>query len=128
MEETKIKYKRYLWLASSIATLFCLILTYSSQFFISDYCNIYCPPVDDTPGIFITRKALFVLGVSTSTTYTLWRSIYFYFFMVLINMMQRCANTFKINAIVRKNNEEISKSLIDDLKPHLSHEIDHFLE
>lgn len=99
------------------------MLTYSSQFFISYYCDHYCP-VPEKEGIFVTRKVLFILGISTSSQYTLWRSIYFYFWMVLINMIQRCVNNFKINVKKKKDGEEIEKIM----ESNLVHNSDHKLE
>lgn len=127
MEEIKARYKKWLWFSSSLLTILCLVLTYSSQFFISYYCDHYCPD-PERYGIFITRKVLFILGLSTSDQYSLWRSIYFYFWMVFVNMVQRCANTWRVNVKRKKDEELIEKVMENNLMVNPDNKLEGMME
>jgi hypothetical protein len=79
----KLSYRKKIWIYSAILTLCSLMLTYSFQFFTFPL-QIF-PQYQANIRIEILQKLLFIVGISTQSPFSLWRQIYFYFFMVILN-------------------------------------------
>jgi len=81
----KNSFKKMIWKYSAILSATCLVLTYASQFLISDFYNenIYLSITEDI------EIVLFVLGINVNPGSGLAAYIYFYYIMLIINVIEK---------------------------------------
>lgn len=73
-----------MWPYAALLSFLCFFLTYALQIVTQNFCANSC-----SYAAYIIQKILFVVGLSTTNGFTLWREIYFYFFMLLVTMTER---------------------------------------
>jgi hypothetical protein len=83
--EYKYRWKRTLWVYSAVFSVGCLLLTYVAQFMVSDFFvqNVHWDSTGEVQDI------LFVLGFSVNNKTSFFRQVYFYYLMILINVLEK---------------------------------------
>ena len=110
----KNNFKRKIWKYSAILSASCLIITFASQFLISPFYQTYVTP-QASSATELTEVILFVLGLNVSPGCTLARCIYFYYVMLIINIIEKLIIIFMLKMremeAEKKKSEEDQKSI-----------------
>lgn len=81
----RYQWRYLLWFYASIVTVASAILTYSAQFITSEFYVTYLN-FDSTLQI---QNLLFILGFSVTEDTSFFRQVYFYYFMIMIAVVER---------------------------------------
>lgn len=88
--DLKYSWKKKLWIYSAVFSVICLVLTYAAQFIVSDFYmeQIHWEYTDSA------QDLLFILGFSVDEKSSFFRQVYFYYLMIIINVIEKLLINF----------------------------------